>query len=88
MEEHDNSYRKFFSFPQMMKDLLVGYVHESWVSELNFDVMEPVETSFVSENLRQREADVIWRIQWRERWLYVYVLIEMQSSVDPMMACG
>ncbi|MFT5084931.1 MAG: hypothetical protein ACI9Y1_002988 [Lentisphaeria bacterium] len=48
--------------------------------------MEPVETSFVSEALRNREADVIWRIVWRDRWLYVYVLLEMQSSIDPMMA--
>ena len=70
----------------MVKDLLTGFIHEDWVNELNFDVMEPVKTSFISDSLRQREADVIWRIQWSGRWLYVYVLIEMQSSVDSMMA--
>ena len=86
MEEHDGSYRKIFSSPLMVKDLLAGFIDEAWVDELNFDSMEPVETSFVTGKLTKRESDVIWRIQWRERWLYVYVLIEMQSSVDPTMA--
>lgn len=86
MEEHDGSYRQFFSSPRMVKDLLTGFIHDDWVSELDFNEMEAVETSFVSDALRKREADVIWRIKWQDRWLYVYVLIEMQSKVDPMMA--
>ena len=86
MAEHDNSYRKFFSSPQMVKDLLTGYIPQPWVAELDFDTMEAIQTSFVTDALRAREADIIWRIRWRDRWLYLYILIEMQSSVEPMMA--
>lgn len=70
MSNHDNSYRQFFSSPEMVKDLLTGFIKEEWISELDFDVMEAVESSFISEGLKTREADVIWRIQWRQRWVY------------------
>ena len=86
MEDHDGSYRLLFSFRTMFRDLLTGFIQEDWIAELDFNTAEPIETSFVSEGLRKREGDIIWRVKWRDRWLYVYVLIEMQSSVDPMMA--
>jgi predicted transposase/invertase (TIGR01784 family) len=86
MPNHDASYRKLFSSPRMVQDLLTGFVKEDWIKELDFTKMEPVETSFVSDALRTREADVIWKIQWRQQSLYVYLLLEMQSSPDPMMA--
>jgi predicted transposase/invertase (TIGR01784 family) len=86
MTEHDNSYRNFFSHPRMVKDLLEGFVHEDWVAQLDFDTLEPVQASFVSEDLKRRENDVIWRVRCKEEWLYIYLLIEFQSQPDPWMA--
>lgn len=48
--------------------------------------LERVPDSFVGEDWRGREGDVIWRVRWGERWLYLYLLIEFQSSVDRFMA--
>ena len=45
MEDHDGSYRQLFSSPAMVKDLLSGFIHEDWVSELDFEVMEPAPES-------------------------------------------
>ena len=28
----------------------------------------------------------LWRVRWGERWLYVYLLLEFQSTVDRLMA--
>jgi hypothetical protein len=58
MQDHDSSYRKLFSSPQMIRDLFSGFVGEDWVKELNFDTMEAVETSFVSDSFKKREADL------------------------------
>ncbi|HAB08131.1 MAG TPA: transposase, partial [Alcanivorax sp.] len=33
-----------------------------------------------------RHGDAVWRIRWGEEWLYVYLLLEFQSSVDRFMA--
>jgi len=87
MADHDHAYKLLFSHPQMVADLLRGFVHEDWVGELDFSTLERVDASFVGDDLRAREGDVVWRLRWgKDRWLYVYLLLEFQSTVDPFMA--
>jgi predicted transposase YdaD len=86
MTTHDNSYKLLFSHPRMVEDLLRGFVREAWVDELDFATLEKVSASFVSDDLRDREDDVIWRVRWGRDWLYVYLLLEFQSTVDTFMA--
>ena len=87
MADHDNGYKRLFSHPEMVADLLLGFVREEWVRDLDFSTLEKVSASYVTPELRSREGDVVWRVRWeRDRWLYVYLLIEFQSTVDPYMA--
>ena len=86
MAKHDSSYKLLFSHAQMVEDLLKGFVREEWVAKLDFSTLEKVNGSYVSDDLRQRVDDVVWRVRWGENWLYVYLLIEFQSTVDPWMA--
>ncbi len=86
MAEHDNAYKFLFSHARMVEDLLKGFVREQWVGQLDFATLEKVNGSYVSDDLRGREDDVIWRVRWGEEWLYVYLLLEFQSSVDQWMA--
>jgi len=84
--EYDASYKSLFSHPPMVEDLLRGFVPEAWVSEVDFATLEKVSGSYVSDDLRTREDDLIWRMRLKDDWLYVYLLLEFQASVDPFMA--
>jgi predicted transposase/invertase (TIGR01784 family) len=85
--KHDHAYKRFFSHPEMVTDLVRGFVREDWVQELDFSTLERVSGSFVARGQRRRETDVLWRVRWGgDSWLYVYLLIEFQSTVDPFMA--
>ncbi|HEV7508780.1 MAG TPA: Rpn family recombination-promoting nuclease/putative transposase [Thermoanaerobaculia bacterium] len=87
MAEHDNGYKLLFSHAPMVADLIRGFVHEEWVAGLDFSSLEKVPVHFVSDDLRSRESDVVWRVRWGgDRWLYIYLLLEFQSTVDPFMA--
>lgn len=86
MYEHDHSYKLLFSHAAMVEDLLRGFIHEVWVEELDFTTWEKVSGSFISDDLREREEDLIWPVRWRNEWLYVYILLEFQSTVDSFMA--
>lgn len=87
MADHDNSYKLLFSHPEMVADLLRGFVPESWVAQLDFGTLEKMSGQYVAEELRDREDDLIWRVRWgADDWLYVYLLLEFQSDVDPYMA--
>jgi predicted transposase/invertase (TIGR01784 family) len=86
MGNQDNSYKMLFSHREMVEDLLRGFVREPWVAHVDFATLEKVSGSYVADDLRDREDDVIWRVRLRDRWLYVYLLLEFQSTVDAHMA--
>lgn len=86
MAPHDHSYKLLFSHPQMVRDLLEGFVGEDWLAQLNYDSLEKVSGTYISDDLRSRADDLVWRVRWGENWIYVYLLIEFQSRVEPYMA--
>lgn len=75
----------FLSHPEMVRDLLEGFVKEEWVAQLDFSSLEKVSGSYVADDLRDREDDIIWRVRWGFEWLFLYILLEFQSTVDWMM---
>jgi predicted transposase YdaD len=86
MAERDLGYKRLFAHREMVADLLTGFIREPWVAEVELDTLERVSGSYVSDDLREREDDIIWRVRWCGRWLYVYLLLEFQASVDRFMA--
>jgi predicted transposase/invertase (TIGR01784 family) len=85
---HDMGYKLIFSHPQMIRDLLLGFVKEDWVEQLDFESLERQNGSYVSDDFAEREDDIIWRVKWigEDRWMYIYLLIEFQTDADRHMA--
>ena len=84
---HDPAYKLLFARPRMVRDLLDGFAARGWSGALDFDTLDPLPASFVSEDLQQRHGDLVWRIRFRDdRWLYLVLLLEFQATVDPAMA--
>jgi predicted transposase/invertase (TIGR01784 family) len=86
MIAHDSGYKRLFSHPEMIRDLLIGFVREPWIAELDFATLEKYPGEVIDDRLRPRRNDVIWRLRCGPDWLYVYVLLEFQSGVHPFMA--
>ena len=86
MGDHDHSYKMLFSHAELVRDLLSGFVQEDWIDELDLSTLEKVASTFVADDLREREDDTIWRVRCRDSWIYIYILIEFQSTVDRFMA--
>jgi len=70
----------------MVEGLLRDFVQEDWLALIDFSTLEKRGGSDVTDDLRDREDDIIWRVRVAGHWLYVYLLIEFQSQVDPWMA--
>lgn len=84
--DHGHAYKLLFSHPEMVADLLRRFVHADGVAELDFASLERHNGHYVSDGLHGRADDVVWRVRFRDRWLYVYLLLEFQSTPDPWMA--
>jgi hypothetical protein len=84
--DHDSGYKFLFSTPELVRDLILGFVPDDWLHHLDYGTLERVPGSYVSEDLRQRADDLVWRVKVGGEWVYLYLLIEFQSTVDPYMA--
>jgi len=83
---HDCGYKNFFSNPVTVKQLLTSFVNEDWVHNLDFNTLERMETSFVTDEFREKESDLIYKVQVQGKEVYIYILLEFQSTVDRFMA--
>lgn len=86
MTEHDHGYKRLFSHPEMICDLLRGFVPADWIADLDFATLEKYPTEFIDDRWHNRRSDVIWRVRWGFEWLYLYILLEFQSGVHRLMA--
>lgn len=82
---HDLSYKLLFSHQRMMSDLLLDYAPGKWAEAIDLSALQRVHSAFVSDDLRSRCNDVVWRAHWKENGRPVYILVEFQSWVNRFM---
>ena len=83
---HDTGYKLLFSTPELVRDLILGFVPDDWLHGLDYSTLERVPGSYVTEDFTNRADDIVWRVKVGGEWVYLYLLIEFQSSVDKYMA--
>jgi hypothetical protein len=67
--------------------LILGFIPGKRVGQLNFKTLEKVSGQFVTDDLRLRYSDLVWRVKSKDGvWRYIYFLLEFQQKVDPWMA--
>ena len=84
--DHDASYKLLFSSPELVRDLVLGFIPDAWLHSLDYRTLEKMPGSYVTDDLRHRADDVVWRVKVGPEWVYLYIVIEFQSKVDPWMA--
>ena len=85
MNTHDAAYKDFFRHKEMVESLLTGFVKEDFVSELDFSTLEHCAGSYITDDLRERMDDCVWKVKWRGRTSYLCLILEFQSTPDPWM---
>ena len=85
MSINDSSYKLLFSSPDVVRDLIMGFIPDDWLHCLDYTTLEKAPGSYITDDLRQRADDVIWRVRADGQWVYLYLLIEFQSESDPWM---
>lgn len=83
---HDSFYKTLFSNPKMVKDLILDFIPEPFVSDFDFSTLEICHNAYVTPHLAQRQNDLVWRVRWKDSVCYIYIILEFQSSQDHWMA--
>ena len=85
-QDADASYKLLFSAPEVVRDLVLGFIPDEWLHSLDYTTLEKMPGSYVTDDFRHRADDVVWRVRAGGEWVYLYLLIEFQSKTDPWMA--
>ena len=68
---------------------LLEIVAENLVDRLDFSQLSQINRSFIPDNLREQESDIVYSVPFRNESeteeLLIYILIEHQSTVDVTM---
>ena len=82
----DPAYKRIFSFPRMVEDLLRGFADGDWIERADFSALRKVPAEYVGDDLRKRLGDSVWRLPLDGGWLHVLVLLEFQARSERDMA--
>ena len=63
MADTDASYKLLFSAPELVRDLILGFIPDEWLHSLDYSTLEKVAGSYVTDSLRHRADDVVWRVK-------------------------
>ncbi len=83
---YDHALKLLFSHPIMMESLIKGFVPHLWAKNLDFSSLRAVNVKKITEDLREREDDLIWAIELKGQPLYIICLLEFQSEIERFMA--
>ena len=67
---------------------LLEIIGSDLVASLDFRKVQRVNTTFVADNLREQESDLVFLLPFRDAdktEVMIYILLEHQSTVDPSM---
>ncbi len=83
---YDLGYKKLFSNKKLFQELIESFVPYNWVKELDFNHCELLDKSFISEQYKKRESDIVYKVKLRGKTAYIVILLEFQSSTNKFMA--
>ncbi len=88
MGQHDVSYRTLFSHRYLVESLIRGFLPAEWIEGLDFTTLVSVSEAHPTDDWSLRFNDCVWRLRWQDEgpWLFIYLMLEFQSTDEPFMA--
>jgi predicted transposase/invertase (TIGR01784 family) len=83
---HDALFKYTFSQPEHAAQLIRGNLPAPIAEQIDWSSLERVPESFVDEKLSWRYTDILFRTNLSGRETLIYLLIEHQSTSEPLMA--
>ena len=79
---HDSGYKFLFSHADLMRELLEVFAPPGLTELLDYSTLRPQPGSFITPAMKKREDDIVWSIELQGQRIYLYLLLEFQSSID------
>ncbi|MBT2787776.1 MULTISPECIES: Rpn family recombination-promoting nuclease/putative transposase [unclassified Halomonas] len=86
---HDTGYKELFSYPEFVQQLIEGFAPAEIAQLMDFSTLKSHRGNYITPLFEEKIEDVVWsvNINWQgvTQEVYLYILLEFQSSVDRTM---
>lgn len=86
---HDTGYKELFSYPEFVRQLIEGFAPAEIAGLMDFTTLRNHSGNYITPLFEEKLEDVVWSVEvhWEgvPRRVYLYILLEFQSSVDHRM---
>jgi predicted transposase/invertase (TIGR01784 family) len=83
--EHDVGYKHILSNKKNFIDFLKGFVKKDWVNLIEEENLILIDKEFIQEDFKEKEADIVYKVNIDGKDIIFYILLELQSKVDYRM---
>jgi hypothetical protein len=81
-KSHDKGYKYLLSVKRVFIQLLKSFVGQDWVNNIDEDSVERIDKSFILQDFKGKESDLVYKVRINGREVFFYILLELQSTVD------
>ena len=82
---HDSFFKHALSDVTVAKDLLQAHLSPSITQRIKWDTLNLSNKSYIDQKLSQLHSDVVYACQIDDKSAYIYILIEQQTTPDPLL---
>ncbi|MCA8866849.1 MULTISPECIES: Rpn family recombination-promoting nuclease/putative transposase [unclassified Halomonas] len=86
---HDTGYKELFSYPEFVQQLIEGFAPAEIARLMDFSTLKSQSGNYITPLFEEKIEDVVWsvNVNWQgvTQEVYLYILLEFQSSVDRTM---
>ncbi|MCX7114438.1 MAG: Rpn family recombination-promoting nuclease/putative transposase [Gammaproteobacteria bacterium] len=82
---HDKLFRASMQYPEVARDFLEAHLPIDIKEKLDFKSIVTCQNTFIDEELKLTQSDVLLKLRIEDKEGYIYVLAEHQSKPDPLM---
>lgn len=78
-------YKLLLSSEKIFVELLQSFVTFGWVNQIDPNEITRLDKSFILQDFSEKEADLVYRLKFKDQDVIFYLLMELQSTVDFQM---
>ena len=83
---HDKLFRISMEEPRVAHEFLSAHLPATLLKMINLQLLKLENHSFIDETYTETEADIVFSVPLNGSTAYIYLLLEHQSEMDPLMA--
>jgi predicted transposase/invertase (TIGR01784 family) len=82
---HDKGYKYLLSSRKLFLEFVESFIDRGISDQLDVQSVTRIDKSYILPDFNGKEADLVYRLKLKEQEIFIYLLLELQSTVDFLM---